>query len=178
MCEIPSIRKNAVCLVFLPNKILKLFFTSACRLVHHDDYKIWHLDVPCWKPGNWNLLLFFRKLQVDLCINYQTYNFPNAASHYKIVCQLVSSASEAMLPIRIRPSMCSVLILPQFMDHHENWWSEPWEITHTTINFANAHARVEFLAVLVDQLLLPFSCFCQYNRVEVWKWMWFTDAIH
>jgi len=52
------------------------------------------------------------------------------------------------------------------MDHHENWWSEPWEITHTTINFANAHACLEFLAVLVDQLLLLFSCFCQYNRVK------------
>ena len=82
-----SSEKNAVCLIFLPNKILKLLFTSVCRLVHHDNYKIWHLDVPCWKPGNWNLLVFFRKLQVDLCINYQTYNFPNAASHYKIVCQ-------------------------------------------------------------------------------------------
>jgi len=114
MCEIPFIsEKNAVCLIYLSNKILKHLFTSVCRLVHHDNYKIWHLDVPCWKLGSWNLLVlsFFRKLQVDLFINYQTYSFPipNATSHYKIVCQLVSPASEAMLPIRIRPSMCSVL---------------------------------------------------------------------
>jgi hypothetical protein len=41
------------------------------------------------------------------------------------------------------------------------------EITHTTVNFANANAHIQFVAVLIDQLQLPFSCFCQYNRGEV-----------
>jgi len=45
-------------------------------------------------------------------IKQYSFPIPNAASHYKIVCQLVSPASEAMLPIRIRPSMCSVLNFP------------------------------------------------------------------